>query len=162
MLLTNAMSKYFLLPAGFLLLWGLSACATIFTKSKQNIVIKTIDEDTREEINGAQIIVDARDTCESPCHIRLKKKYELPHLTIRFDKYVDKEYYLETKMNWWTLLNAPLALPLIVDIALQNTVRYDPEYKVSMKKTPRQKKIEQIIKKQETIRKIKKSKVKYR
>lgn len=104
-----------------------SSCGTIFTGTKQNVLIKS-------NPSGAKIQVDGVDRGTTPSNVQLKKAFKGQVITLTKDGYERYEFAPETTFNPVSILNLLGMVGWAIDAATGAMMKYDPTfYEVDLK-----------------------------
>ncbi len=114
------MKAVFLIALSFIVLFT-SSCGTIFTGTKQNVMIKSFP-------SGAKIQVDGVDRGVTPATVSLKKGFNGPVITLTKDGYEKYQFNPETTFNTVSILNLLGMIGWAVDAATGAMMKYDPKF----------------------------------
>lgn len=98
----------------------LTSCATIFTGTKQTVLIKT-------EPPGADVEVDGIRRGVTPLPVLLKKGFQGQTITLKKDGFEPNIFQPETTFNPVSILNLFGLLGWAVDAATGAMMKYDPK-----------------------------------
>lgn len=104
-----------------ILAFAFSSCATIFTGTKQNIMINSIP-------SGAKVQVDGIDRGTTPASVRLKKSSDGQNITLKMEGYETRVFQPETGFNGVAVLNFFNLLFWGIDAATGALWKYSPKY----------------------------------
>lgn len=97
----------------------LTSCATLFTGTKQGVMIKT-------EPPGATVEVDGVEMGKTPVSVRLKKGNEGQTVSLKLEGYQTKTFVPFTTFNPVAILNLLSLLGWGIDLASGALWKYDP------------------------------------
>lgn len=104
-----------------------TSCATVFTGTKQNVMIKSNPE-------GATIEVDGFERGVTPMPVKLRKGFRGQTITLRKEGYVPFEFRPNTFYNFATIGNLINIFGWGIDAATGAFMKYDPAvYDIKMK-----------------------------
>ena len=105
----------------------LTSCATVFTGTKQNVMIKSNPE-------GATIEVDGFERGVTPMPVKLRKGFRGQTVTLKKDGYVPFEFRPNTFFNFAAIGNLINIFGWGIDAATGAFMKYDPAvYDIKMK-----------------------------
>jgi len=104
-----------------LLLLLTTSCGTIFTGTKQNVLI-------RSNPSGANIEVDGIDRGVTPANIQLKKGFKGQMITLTKDGYQKYQFNPETTFNPVSILNLLGMIGWAIDAATGAMMKYEPVF----------------------------------
>lgn len=98
----------------------LSSCATIFTGTKQTVLIKSVPPDANVEVDGI-------DRGVTPVAVELKKGFDGQTVTLKKAGYETKIFQPETTFNPVSILNLFGLIGWAIDAATGAMMKYDPK-----------------------------------
>ena len=104
-----------------------TSCATIFTGTKQTVLVKSNPSGATIEVNGVE-----RGT--TPANIELKKGFNGQIITLSKDGYKKHDFTPSTTFNPVSLVNLLILPGFIIDAATGAMMKYDPIfYEINLK-----------------------------
>jgi len=99
----------------------LTSCATLFTGTKQTVLINS-------KPSGAKVQVDGIDRGSTPIAVKLKKGNDGQVVTLKAEGYETKSFQPETAFNTISILNLGNILFWGIDVATGALWKYDPKF----------------------------------
>lgn len=103
-----------------ILLCVLSGCATVFTGSKQTVIITSVPSE-------ADVQVDGIDRGVTPLSLKLKKGFDGQTVTLKKEGYEPRIFVPEVIFNPISIINLGNLLGWAIDAASGAIMQYDPK-----------------------------------
>jgi hypothetical protein len=106
------------IPVLFLALFMMTACATIFTGTKDNISFSSTP-------SGATIYKDGVEICTTPCNYKIKRSLNDTDIEFKLDGYETRLITLDKELNLVSIINLGNLLGWGIDALSGAVMKYD-------------------------------------